>query len=91
MVALFRILRQCFLLRLYNCIQKGSLTCHRKENAFISKESRNWKKATERFVQHANSDCHREALEREFKLKSEVKEIGESLSEQHNLRSKGKK
>ena len=67
----------------YVCItayKKGSFTCHRKENAFISKGFRNWKKATDRFVQHANSDCHRETFEREFKLKSEVKDIGESLS-----------
>ena len=62
---------------------KGSLACHKKESAFISKGFRNWKKATEYFSQHEKSDCHREAFEREFKLKSEVKDIGESISTQH--------
>lgn len=35
-----------------------------KEKAFISDGFKNWKKATLKFREHDNSDCHREAVER---------------------------
>ena len=49
----------------------------------MSKGFKNWKKAVECFSQHEKSDCHQEATDREFKLKPEVKDVGELLSTQH--------
>lgn len=54
-----------------------------KEKAFISDGFKNWKKATLKFREHDNSDCHREAVERVKSLPQNTKDIGESLSEQH--------
>lgn len=54
-----------------------------KEKAFISDGFKNWKKATIKFREHDNSDCHREAVERVKSLPQITKDIGESLSEQH--------
>ena len=34
----------------------------KKEDVFVSSGFNNWKKAHERFVQHAKSDLHRESL-----------------------------
>ena len=60
--------------------QKGVLSAHKKEATFISNGFKNWKKATERFAQHEKTDCHKEVVERGFKLQDEVKDVGYSMS-----------
>ena len=61
----------------------GTLTCSKKETSFLSRGFKNWKKAFECFSQHEKSDCHQEAIDRKFKLKTEVKDVGELLLSQH--------
>ena len=43
------------------------------------------------FPSMKKSDCHQEAIDREFKLKTEVKDVGELLSTQHKeIKSKNR-
>ncbi|XP_061173672.1 zinc finger MYM-type protein 1-like [Saccostrea echinata] len=75
----------------FSCIksfQKKTLSCHKKEKACISRGFKNWKKATTKFAEHEKSDCHKEAMEREFTIKKEVKDVGESLSKTHEVEKK---
>ena len=44
---------------------KQTLTCHKIEKAYTAAGFKHWKKATDRFSEHGNSECHREVFERE--------------------------
>lgn len=62
------------------------LSSHNK--AFLSTGFDNWKKATMRFEEHANSKCHKEAVESSYTLPKVLRDVGESLSEQHSEQKK---
>ena len=53
------------------------------EAAFISEGFSNWKKNTIKFSSHEGSRCHKEAVLKLISLPSTMKDIGESLSQQH--------
>ena len=57
-------------------LQKGNIL-------FVKRVQKLEKSCLKCFSQHEKSDCHQEAIDREFKLKTEVRDVGELLSTQH--------
>ena len=56
--------------------------CTKKNEAFVSKGFRNWKKALEKFKEHEISDCHRTAND-EISIQKQGHDIAESLVSDH--------
>lgn len=46
------------------------------------------KKATTKFTAHEKSNCHKDATERAFTIKEDVKDIGENVSKTHGVLKK---
>ena len=64
----------------------NQLSSTRLDTSFITKGYTNWKDATAKksgFSQHETSDCHREAVARLITLPATTKDVGESLSLEH--------
>ena len=56
--------------------------CTKKDEAFVSKGFRNWKKALEKFKEYEISDCHRTAND-EISIQKQGHNIAESLVSDH--------
>ena len=66
----------------YYCSKMPMNGCTKKDEAFVSKGFRNWKKALEKFKEHEISDCHRTAND-EISIQKQGHDIAESLVSDH--------
>ena len=64
--------------------QKKLLSSKRMEMTFINVGFNQWKNGLRNFKKHAESDCHKEAIEKLITLPSVTRDVGEILSEQHS-------